>query len=36
VVFEDQLWEPTRDDKKVVRHLIAHKVRLELLASEAE
>ncbi|SVB45185.1 uncharacterized protein METZ01_LOCUS198039, partial [marine metagenome] len=25
-----------RDDKQIVRHLIAHKVRLELLATEAE
>ncbi|NKB71499.1 MAG: hypothetical protein GKR89_30880 [Candidatus Latescibacteria bacterium] len=33
VVFEDQLWEPKRDDRQVVRHLVAHKVRLELLNS---
>ena len=32
VVFEDQLWEPVRDDKQVLRHLVAHKVRLELLS----
>jgi hypothetical protein len=31
VAFEDQLWEPVRDDKQVVRHLVAHKVSLELL-----
>lgn len=31
VVFEDQLWEPVRDDKHVLKHLVAHKVRLELL-----
>ena len=36
VVFEDQLWEPTRDDKKVVRHLIAHKVRLQLLPPDGK
>ena len=34
VVFEDQLWEPTRDDKQVFHHLVAHKVRLELLPLE--
>ena len=34
VIFEDQLWEPTRDDKKLIRHLVAHKVRLELLNTE--
>jgi hypothetical protein len=35
VVFEDQLWEPTRDDKQVCHHLVAHKVRLELLSAES-
>ena len=34
VAFEDQLWEPVRDDKQIVRHLVAHKVRLELLDCE--
>ena len=36
VVFEDQLWEPVRDDKQVVRHLVAHKVRLEPLPIESQ
>jgi len=36
VVFEDQLWEPVRDDKQVVRHLVAHKVRLEPLLIESQ
>ena len=31
VLFEDQLWEPVRDDKQIVRHLVAHKVQLEPL-----
>ena len=31
VVFEDQLWEPKRDDKQATRHLVGHKVRLEKL-----
>ena len=31
VLFEDQLWEPVRDDKQIIRHLVAHKVRLEPL-----
>ena len=31
VVFEDQLWQPKRDDKQVAHHLVAHKVQLGLL-----
>ena len=32
VVFEDLLWKPERDDRRVVRHLIGHKVRLDRMA----
>ena len=36
VVLEDQLWEPIRDDRRVSRHLVAHKVDLELLSLEGK
>ena len=36
VVFEDELWEPTRSNKRTSRHLVAHKVHLELLHRESK